>query len=110
MKLFKIFKGNLDPEVKKYLYNKYPRFIQDGKKRNEWKEFLVSIHVTQTGCKKCKELAKHVYIDDVFANGTKSIKYPLLSEAINEGLLLDSCHSSVHTWFEGINTHPKLRK
>lgn len=111
MSSFSIFnKSSLDPEIKRYLYEQYPRFVQSGKKRNEWKNYLVTIHVTQTGCKNCKELAKHVYVDDVFASGTRSAKYRLLSDAIAKGVLLDSCHTSILTYFEGITKNPRLRK
>lgn len=109
--LFNIFQSSsLNTEVKKHLYKQYPRFVQDGKKRNEWKNYLVTIHITQTGCKTCKELSKYVYIDDVFSKGVRDVKYHLLSDAVKKGILLDSCHTSIHTYFEGISNNPNLRK
>ncbi len=108
--LFNNKNGSLSLETITYLKNKYPRFVQDGKKRDEWKNHLVILHVTQTACKKCKELSKHVYIDDVFSNGKPSLEYRLLSDAIADGALLDGCNMRVHTYFEGINTHPRLKK
>lgn len=111
MQLLDKFKydNKLSVETIDFLKEQYPRFFQDGKKRNEWKNYLVIIHVTQTGCKKCKELSKHVYIDDVFSKGKPTLKYRLLSQAIKEGVLLDGCHTSIYTYFEGINTHPRLK-
>lgn len=61
----------------------------------------------------CAPFVGKVFIDDVWSGGSKDgisnvtgIKYPLLSEAIKQGLYHPNCKDSHTTYFEDISTPP----
>lgn len=87
--------------------NTRARLMGEGEKRREWGETLVIVR-HKRGCAKCARHIGHVYIDDIFSGGTKSDgDYPLLSDAVKDGLLHPRCNISLTTYREGIT--PKRR-
>jgi len=66
---------------------------------------LVSQHLT--ACPLCVPWQNRVLIDDIFSGGSKEDgPYPLLSEAVDEGLLHVNCQHNLNTFYPGISTIP----
>ena len=66
---------------------------------------LVSQHLT--ACPLCVPWQNRVLIDDIFSGGDKEDgPYPLLSEAVDEGLLHVNCQHNLNTFYPGISTIP----
>ena len=86
----------------------------EGKKRQEWGIPTVILNKRSSPCPECLPFVGRVFIDDVWSGGDTSgispitgIKYPLLSEAIAQGLYHPRCKDSHTTYFEGINSTPE---
>ena len=85
--------------------NKRAYLRGEGEKRAEWGISTVVVNSRQGGCPLCAEYIGKVFIDDVYSNGKKSDgKYPLLSDAISNGLFHPRCKDSTSTYYEGITT------
>lgn len=66
---------------------------------------LVSQHLTS--CPLCVPWQNTVLIDDVFSGGTKEDgPYPLVSEAVEAGLLHVNCQHNLNTFYPGVSTIP----
>lgn len=84
-------------------------FLGEGKKRDEWGLHLVVVSAHANTCKLCLPWQGKILIDDVFSNGTKEDgDYPLLSEAMKEGLLHPNCRHTLATYFPGITKLPEV--
>jgi len=60
----------------------------EGKKRQEMGLYLVVVSAHATACELCVPWQGKIIIDDVYGGGSKAVgNYPLLSEAMEEGLL-----------------------
>jgi len=60
----------------------------EGKKRQEMGLYLVVVSAHVTACELCLPWQGKIIIDDVYGGGSKAVgNYPLLSEAMEEGLL-----------------------
>ncbi len=91
--------------------NKRAYLYGEGEKRAEWGISTVVVNQRQGGCPDCAQYIGQVFIDDVYSNGKESDgKYPLLSEAISNGLFHPRCKDSTSTYFEGITTLKKVSK
>jgi len=81
----------------------------EGERRKEWgiSTVLISQYL---GCSDiCSPWQGRVYIDDVYSGGkAEDGDYPLLSEAINEGLFHPNCKHTSSTFFPGINEEPEI--
>ena len=81
----------------------------EGKKRREMGLSLVVVSAHATACDLCVPWQGKILIDDVYSGGTKEDgPYPLLSEAIKQGLLHPNCRHNLSTYFEGITTLPTI--
>lgn len=86
--------------------------LGEGKKRDEYGIHLVVVSAHGNTCPKCEPWQGRILIDDIFSNPSKEyieqykVKYKLLSEAIEKGLLHPNCRHSLITYFEGITTLP----
>lgn len=85
----------------------------EGAKRQEQGIPTVILNKRSNACPLCTPFCGKVFIDDVWSGGDKSgispvtgAKYPLLSDAIAQGLYPPRCQDSHTTYFEGINTAP----
>lgn len=80
--------------------NKRAYLRGEGEERAKYGLSLVVINSRQGGCPDCAQYIGRVFIDDVYSNGKKSDgKYPLLSEAISNGLFHPRCKDSTSTYF-----------
>lgn len=88
--------------------NKRVYLMGEGERRKEWgiSTVLISKYL---GCSPtCQPWQGRVYIDDVYSGGSvEDADYPLLSEAIEEGLFHPNCKHSQSTFFPGISNEPK---
>ena len=82
--------------------------------RDEWGIPTVIMNKRNCPCPRCAPFVGKVFIDDVWSGGDKSgispvtgIKYPLLSDAIAQGLYHPRCKDVHSTYFEGISTPPE---
>ncbi len=89
----------------------------EGNERKEWGVPTVILNKRTNPCPICAKFVGKVFIDDVWSDGSKDgispvtgIKYPLLSEAIKQGLYHPNCKDSHTTYFEGISTPPENRQ
>ena len=80
--------------------------LGEGSRRDAWEEHLVVSNVINTTCPHCQKWQGKVLIDDVYANGKKDGKHPLLSKAKEEGFLHPNCRHKPYTYFEGITKLP----
>ncbi len=81
----------------------------EGKKRDEWGLHLVVVSAHANTCPKCAKWQGKILIDDVFSNGSKADgDYPLVSEAIKEGLLHPNCRHTLITYFPNITQLPEV--
>ncbi|WP_106765388.1 phage minor capsid protein [Pseudoruminococcus massiliensis] len=94
--------------------NKRAYLQGEGAKRQEWGIYTVILNKRGNPCPLCAPFVGRVFIDDVWSGGPKNgispvtgVKYPLLSEAIKNGLYHPNCKDAHTTYFEGISTPPK---
>ena len=79
----------------------------EGEKRKEWGISLVLVSQYGACSKTCLPYQGKVYIDDVYSGGnSKDGDYPLLSNAISNGLYHPNCRHSHSTYFKGISNVP----
>lgn len=86
----------------------------EGSMRDEWGVPTVIMNKRNCPCPRCLPFVGKVFIDDVWSGGNKSgispvtgLKYPLLSDAIAQGLYHPRCKDVHSTYFEGISTPPE---
>ena len=86
----------------------------EGSMRDDWGIPTVIMNKRNCPCPRCAPFVGKVFIDDVWSGGDKSgispvtgIKYPLLSDAIAQGLYHPRCKDVHSTYFEGISTPPE---
>ena len=85
--------------------NKRAYLYGEGQKRQQWGISTVVVNGRHGGCPLCAPYIGKVFIDDVYSGGTKADSdYPLLSEAIKNGLFHPNCKDSTSTYYEGITT------
>lgn len=72
--------------------------------RDEYGLNLVIVTRRGNACPKCMNFVGKVFVDDVYGNGKSNGKYPLLSNAISQGLYHPNCRDTHTTYFEGITT------
>lgn len=87
--------------------NKRAYLYGEGQKRAEWGLSLVVVNSRQGGCPRCAKYIGHLFVDDVYSNGTRTKeneKYPLLSSAISGGLFHPRCKDSTSTYYKGVTT------
>lgn len=81
-----------------------------GAKRSELGVYTIVVSSHGSACDLCIPWQGQILIDDVFTdyvpNGTE--KYPLLSTAIEAGLLHPNCRHNLSTFYVGINTLPEI--
>jgi hypothetical protein len=83
--------------------------IGEGKKRQEMGLYLVVVSAHATACELCLPWQGKIIIDDVYGGGSKDVgDYPLLSAAMEEGLMHPNCRHNLSTYFPGITTLPKV--
>ena len=83
----------------------------EGKKRQELGVSTVIVSNHLTSCPLCGKWENKVLIDDVYSGGKKEDgNYPLVSEAIEKGLLHPNCRHNLNTFFEGISKIPSGEK
>lgn len=86
--------------------------LGEGKKRDEYGLYLVVVSAHANTCEKCLPWQGKILIDDVFSHPSKEyieeykVKYKLLSEAIEAGLLHPNCRHTLTTYFPGITKLP----
>lgn len=81
----------------------------EGKKRQEMGLYLVVVSAHTTACELCVPWQGEIIIDDVYGGGSKEAgDYPLLSNAMEEGLMHPNCRHNLSTYFPGITTLPKV--
>lgn len=84
--------------------NKRANLMGEGNKRAEWGIHTVVVNHRYGACALCAPFVGKVFIDDVYSGGKKGDgNYPLLSNAIREGLFHPNCKDGCSTWFEGIS-------
>lgn len=93
--------------------NKRAYLQGEGAMRQEWNIPTVIMNKRSCPCPKCAPFVGMVFIDDVWSGGPQDgvspvtgVRYPLLSEAIAQGLYHPRCKDSHSTYFEGISTPP----
>lgn len=83
----------------------------EGSKREEWGIHTVILNQRSCPCPLCLPFIGKVFVDDVWSGGTaeesQKTGYPLLSEAMAEGLYHPNCKDIHTTYFEGITTKNK---
>ena len=80
----------------------------EGLRNQEWG--VTTIQITQHGstCPLCSPWQGRVLIDDVYSGGKpQDGPYPLLSQAMTEGLFHPNCRHGSGTFFEGISETPE---
>lgn len=83
--------------------------MAEGKKRQEMGLYLVVVSAHATACELCVPWQGLIIIDDVYGGGSKEVgDYPLLSEAMEAGLLHPNCRHNLSTYFPGITTLPEI--
>lgn len=90
--------------------------LGEGKKRAEFGVYTVVVSAHANTCELCLPWQGKVLIDDVFSGLDKESaikllqesKYPLLSSAIEAGLLHPNCRHSLITYFPGITQIPTI--
>ena len=86
----------------------------EGAMRDEWDIPTVIMNKRNCPCPLCAPFVGKVFIDDVWSGGSKDgispvtgLKYPLLSDAIAQGLYHPRCKDVHTTYFEGVSTPPE---
>lgn len=83
--------------------NQRATLMAEGEFRKKIGETLVIVSKHGTACKICQEFENRVFIDDVYSGGTaKDGNYPLLSQAMKEGMFHPNCRHGLNTYYEGI--------
>lgn len=84
--------------------------VAEGEARREWGVHTVFVNYRVDACPECMEWVGRVLIDDVYSGGTAEEAaesgYPLLSEAMAQGLFHPNCRDTMSTYFEGISELP----
>ena len=81
----------------------------EGKKRQELGISTVIVVPHATACPMCQPWQGVVLIDDVYSGGTKEDgEYPLLSQAMEDGLYHPNCRDILATYYPGITTQPTV--
>ena len=82
--------------------------------RDEWGIPTVIMNKRNCPCPRCAPFVGKVFIDDVWSGGSKDgvspvtgVKFPLMSDAIAQGLYHPRCKDVHSTYFEGISTPPE---
>lgn len=83
--------------------NQRAQLMGEGDFRKEIGETLVIMSKHGTACEICQQFEGKVFIDDVYSGGTKKDgNYPLLSEAMKQGMFHPNCRHGLNTYYEGI--------
>lgn len=86
--------------------------LGEGKKRDEYGIHLIVVSAHGNTCRMCEPWQGMILIDDIFSHPSKEyvqehkVKYKLLSEAIEKGLLHPNCRHTLTTYFPGITRLP----
>ncbi len=85
-------------------------FMADGEKRDRWGIHTIFCSAHANACELCIPWQGRVLIDDVYSSGIRPRdgKYPLLSEAMDAGLLHPNCRHTLATYFPGVTQLPKV--
>lgn len=90
--------------------NKRAYLQSEGTKRQEWGVHTVLVPNRGGGCPYCIKFQGKIFIDDVWSGGTldegQQKNYPLLSQAVKNGLFHPNCKDTTVTYFPGISTEP----
>lgn len=92
--------------------NKRAKLQGEGKQRQDIGINTVLVVRSGNACPKCAPFLGRVYIDDVWSGGSlmdaiQGTPYPMLSEAIKQGLYHPNCRDTHVTYMEGITSIPK---
>lgn len=86
--------------------------LGEGKKRDEWGIHTVVVSAHANTCPLCAPWQGKVLVDDVYCHGTREeaerLGYPLLSDAMETGLLHPNCRHTISTYFPGITKLPEV--
>ncbi|MEG0165652.1 phage minor capsid protein [Anaerorhabdus sp.] len=86
-------------------------FMGEGALRKRLGIVTVFISSHANTCELCAPYQGMILIDDVYSGGTiedsKRLGYPLLSEAIKNGLFHPNCRHTMKTYFDGVTRLPK---
>lgn len=85
----------------------YHALIRDSKIRKETKHNLVQVTSHGGSCEKCKNWENKILNDDVFTFLPINKKYPLLSEAIKQGLFHKGCRHGLTTYYPELDEEDK---
>lgn len=85
-------------------------FMADGEKRDRWGVHTIFVSAHANACDLCIPWQGKVLIDDVYSSGIRPRDgfYPLLSEAMDKGLLHPNCRHTLATYFPGVTQLPKV--
>ena len=82
----------------------------EGDARRDWGVHTVFVNHRADACPECMAWVGRVLVDDVYGGGTaeeaRESGYPLLSEAMAQGLFHPNCRDTCSTYFEGISQLP----
>lgn len=82
----------------------------EGAMRREWGVHTIIVNHRTDACPVCMRWVGQVIVDDVYSGGTpeeaEELGYPLLSEAMKEGLFHPNCRDTATTFFPGITELP----
>lgn len=85
--------------------------VAEGDARKDWGVHTIFVNYRVDACPECMEWMGRVLIDDVYGGGTaeesKSTGYPLLSDAMAQGLFHPNCRDTSSTYFEGVSELPE---
>ncbi len=94
--------------------NKRAYLQGEGSMRDEWGVPTVIMNKRNCPCPRCLPFVGKVFIDDVWSGADKSgispvtgLRYPLMSDAIAQGLYHPRCKDVHSTYFEGVSTPPE---
>lgn len=93
----------------KYVYNfqyknlinpkTLPSFERDAKSRRKLNQYLIKTTSHNSSCEKCKKWENKILNDDVFNPCIIDPQYPLLSDAIKDGLFHENCMHGIYTYY-----------
>lgn len=84
--------------------NKRAALTAQGAVRDELNLHLVRLNANGQACPKCMRWRNTILIDDVYSGGSKADgDYPLLSEAMAQGLFHPNCRDSLSTYIPGVS-------
>lgn len=85
--------------------NKRAYLYGEGERRKAWGVTTVIVNKRTDACPQCLPFCGKVFIDDVWSGGSAADgDYPLISEAMAQGLYHPRCRDSHTTYFPGIST------